>query len=285
MTWNPRTITRFARGLPTSARTAVVETDQGQGYVKAIGNPEGIHTLACEFVGTQLAAWLGLAVLEYKIIDVDEVVEIWFVNAAGEVEGSALPGPAFITRKEQGDSWSGEERQLRQLVNPEDISRLVVFDTWTLNCDRHGPRENDASAQARINRQNVFLSEEAPAGRFCLKAIDHTHCFTCGRALNTGLRSLDRIRDPRVFGRFPEFVSFLDRAVVRDTLDRLRRIERTVVASMTHSIPPAWEVRREVQEAWVDLICSRAMFVAHTLEDKLWPQAELDFGDCEERSP
>jgi hypothetical protein len=262
-----------------------VETDQGQGYLKAIGNPEGVHTLACEFVGTQLAAWLGLSVLEFHIIEVDDVVEIWFFNAAGELEGSALPGPAFITRREQGDSWSGEERQLRQVVNPEDISRLVVLDTWTLNCDRHGPREKDASAQPRINRQNVFLSEEAPAGKFCLKAIDHTHCFTCGWPLTTGLHSLDKIRDARVFGRFPEFVSFLDRDVVRDTLGRLQQIERAVIASMMQSIPPAWEVRREVQEAWIELIFRRAMFVADTLEDKLWPQAELDFGDGEEQSP
>jgi hypothetical protein len=259
-----------------------VETDAGKGYLKAIGNPEGTDALACELVGTQLAAWLGLAVLDFSVVDVDKVDEIPFVNDAGQVEGKALPGPAFITRSENGDAWSGEERQLRQLVNPEDISRLVVFDTWTLNCDRHGPRQNDASAQPRLNRQNVLLSEEAPNSKFCLKAIDHTHCFTCGRALNTRLRSLDKIRDPRVFGRFPEFVSFLDRAVAHEALDRLRRIERAVVASMMHRIPPEWEVRREVQEAWVGLICSRAMFVAETLEDKLWPQAELDFGKRKE---
>lgn len=250
-----------------------------------MGNPEGDQTLACELVGTQLARWLGIPILDFNTILVDDIDEIPFVNAAQVVEGKALPGPAFITRSEAGDSWGGEERQLRQLINPEDISRLVVFDTWTLNCDRHGPREKEASAAPRINRQNVFLSAEAPDSKFCLKAIDHTHCFTCGRALNTGLRSLDKIRDVRIFGRFPEFVSFLDREVVQETLIRLRRLERAVVASMMQSIPPAWEVRREVQEAWVELIYSRAMFVAETLEDKLWPQAELDFSEREERSP
>jgi hypothetical protein len=211
---------------------------------------------------------------------VQPIDEIPFVNSKGEQVDTAQPGSAFITRAEAGDIWGGEERQLRQLVNLEDVSRLVVFDTWTLNCDRHGPREGHPQEKPRINRRNVFLSAEAPGGQLCLKAIDHTHCFTCGKSLTpTRLHDIGRIKDERVFGLFPEFRSFLDREAVRAVAKRLASIDKSVVASMMQVIPRDWDVRKEVQEAWKGLIVSRARFVADTIETKLWPQKELDLRD------
>jgi hypothetical protein len=32
--------------------TARVDTDLGEGYIKALGNPEGPHILACELIGS-----------------------------------------------------------------------------------------------------------------------------------------------------------------------------------------------------------------------------------------
>ena len=275
--WRPSTVIRFLRGIPSSARTAVVETDAGMGYLKALGNPEGPNTLACELVGSRLARWFGLSTLDFSLIEIDEVDEIPFVNLAGELEGQALPGTAFISREERGETWGGKKRQLNELMNPEDISRLVLFDTWTLNCDRYGP-SNDPLQKPRINRGNVFLSEEAMKGKLCLKAIDHTHCFSCGRPLTTRVEHLDKIQDERVFGLFPEFRKLLNRNVVQDSAARLSKLERTFVASTMHDIPSSWEVNKEVQEAWVNLIMRRASFVADTIEAKLWPQKPLDYG-------
>lgn len=135
--WQPSIVRRFIKGFPSSARTALVETDAGLGYLKAMGAPEGPHTLAAELVGTQLAAWFGLSILDFAVIEVDDIMEIPFVDKEGNQTGMAQPGPAFITRAESGDTWSGDARQLGRLVNPQDVSRLVVFDTWTLNCDRY----------------------------------------------------------------------------------------------------------------------------------------------------
>jgi hypothetical protein len=78
--WTPRSINQFIRGFPTSARTAEVETDLGPGYLKALGGPEGPHTLASEAIATQLAEWLGLPVFDCAIIDVDEFDDIPFFN-------------------------------------------------------------------------------------------------------------------------------------------------------------------------------------------------------------
>lgn len=54
--WQPTTIKRIL--LPardTASQVVVVETDQGNGYLKALGNRAGTHSLAVELVTTRLA--------------------------------------------------------------------------------------------------------------------------------------------------------------------------------------------------------------------------------------
>jgi hypothetical protein len=70
--------------------------------------------------------------------------------------GLAKPGPAFITRAETGASWGGSEAELKKLVNPHDLARLMVFDTWIRNRDRHPP----PGSAWQPARRNVFLSVE-----------------------------------------------------------------------------------------------------------------------------
>jgi hypothetical protein len=139
-----------------------VETDQGEGYLKAIGNPGGEHCIACEYVGTQLARWFCLPTFDFALVNVSDVDMLPFSKG-----GNAKPGPAFITRKERGQPWGGSERELKKLINPNDLTRLVIFDTLTLNWDRYSI---DAPGKRRINRDNVFLSQEGPPGKLVLKA-------------------------------------------------------------------------------------------------------------------
>jgi hypothetical protein len=280
--WIPTRIRRFVKAIKSSACTAQVETDAGPGYLKALGGPEGPHTLACDWIATHLAKWFGLSTFDCAIIEVTAEDEIPFHNGA-----VAQPGPAFITRAESGEPWSGKKRQLKRLINPQDISRLVVFDTWTLNCDRYGPREEGKMGKPRINRNNVFLSEEAPEGHFMLKAMDHTHCFTCGRELSRQLRNIDRIRDPRIFGLFPEFRPLLDRVQVEQAAKDLRTLDKAEVVRIIHSIPKEWRVTSEAMNALVDLVVGRASYVAETIVEALWPQRDLGFdnpGEAEQPS-
>jgi hypothetical protein len=254
----------------------LVETDAGPGYLKAMGGSEGLHILACEWVATQLAQWYGLPTFDYAIVSVTEADEIPFHNG-----GKAQVDPAFITRAESGEPWSGKAKQLRHLVNPQHICRLVVFDTWTLNCDRYSLPAEGTRGKPRINRNNVFLSEEAPRGQLLLKAIDHTHCFTCGRALNRRVKNIDKMKDERVFGLFPEFLDFLQRIHVGQAMSDLKLIDSEVASSMMRTIPREWDVPQSAQEALVELIIGRAAFVAETIEVKLWPQSDVDFEDSE----
>ena len=148
--WCPTEIRRFIRSFPSGAGVILVETDEGKAFVKAIGNPGGEQVLACEFVGTQLAQWFGLSTFDFRLIEVREVPLLPFAQS-----GSAVPGPAFITRYEEGEHWSGTTRELKRLENPQDISRLVVFDTWTLNCDRLLRRGLQTSTESKTPMSTV----------------------------------------------------------------------------------------------------------------------------------
>ena len=275
--WNPTHVKRFIQAFPTSACAALVETDAGKGYLKALGNDEGPHILACEWIGTKLAKWFGLSTFDAAIIQITEFDEIPFHNG-----NKAQIGPAFIARAEFGETWSGDAKQLDRIFNPEDISRLVVFDTWTLNCDRHSWQVDGLVRRARINRNNVFLSEEAPEGKLVLKAMDHTHCFTCGRELSRKLRNVDRIKNGDMFGLFPEFKKHLDSAQIKQAAKDLTKMNRTEATRMTEGVPKEWGVDADAMEALVEFIIGRAAFVADTIEGLLWEQPELDFNQSKE---
>ena len=83
--------------LGTSTRVMRVETDVGEGFLKALGNPEGPHVLASEWVGSQLADLLSIPTLDFALMAIDSSTELPMKDA-----GHALPGPAFISRLDEG---------------------------------------------------------------------------------------------------------------------------------------------------------------------------------------
>ena len=155
-----------------------------------------------------------------------------------------------------------------------------------ITADRHsegsgrtpGPFLKSNTLHSRsYDQSDDLVSIQAPKGRFLLKAIDHTHCFTCGRPLSRSLRNIDKIKHPRIFGLFPEFRKYLDRDQVRLAAKDLGRIKRADASRMTQDIPKEWDVTQEALEALRDFIVGRAGFVSETIEERLWPQRELDF--------
>lgn len=228
-----------------------------------VGNPEGPHVLACELVGTLLAEWLGLPTLEYALVWLTSDDEIPL--AAG---GLAAPGPAFITKAEEGFPWGGDVETLQAIQLRETVSQLVAIGTWIRNCDRHRPEPN-----LRVNRDNVFLARKAePERRLVLKAIDHTQAFTCGRELTVRIGHLDEIQDETVYGRFPEFEPSLNPEHVRTATGRLEQMETAIAEAFVAQVPVEWQVEAPVREAWVRFIVGRAAFVAANLESWIGPK-------------
>jgi hypothetical protein len=263
--WQPRAIERVWFSLDTSMATTFVRTDAGDAYLKAMGNRQGPHPLACEWVATQLARWFGLPTFDAAVIVLPaDGIPIPFVRG-----GRAAPGPAFITRAVAGETWGSGAAELDQLDNPDDITRLVVFDTWVLNCDRHPPD----LATRRPNCDNVFFSTEGTAsGRRRLVAMDHSHCFTCGRDLTPRMADIDRERDERWYGLFPEFLPWLRRGILEACRQRLHELDASFVRALLNAVPREWEVPASALAAWEALICRRAVFVANVMIDRLLAQ-------------
>ena len=119
--------------------------------LKALGNHGGPHLLAAEWIGTHLARWFGLPTFDFGLITVTADDEIQFLNGQ-----RALPGPAFITAR-ASRVWCGAAPAgaLEKLVNPEDVGKLVLFDTSTRNCGSPStrPRRTKAEPQQRVSVQ------------------------------------------------------------------------------------------------------------------------------------
>lgn len=139
--WHPARLMEVAGSIDTSTGTTEVTTDAGRAYIKPMGNRQGPHVLATDWVGTHLAKWFGLSTFDIALLNLgaDDVFDL-------PRGAKAKPGPAFASRALPGDPWGRSGLQLDLIVNPEDITRLVVFDTWTLNCDR------------QLSRPHVFKS-------------------------------------------------------------------------------------------------------------------------------
>ncbi len=118
------------------------------------------------------------------------------------------------------------------------------------------------------------------AGMTRLIAMDHTHCFTCGRDLDQKLAHIDRVKDERLYGLFPAFKAFVRQSAVESAVARLRELQRNDVTMMVGQIPNAWGVHRGGKDALIDLIYHRAEFVADTIlasiAKKCWPNHLFD---------
>ena len=239
----------------TSTGVAQIITDAGPAYLKALGNPEGPYALASEWIGTQLARLFGLQTFDTALLVIDADTDEIPLPKGGYVQ----TGSAFCTRAEKGRPWDGTAQDLDRLDNLRDITRLVVFDTWVRNRDRHHP---DYQVR-KPNWDNVFFSEEgASPEQYRLVAMDHTHCFASGSHFNRRLADIGNIRDEAIYGLFPEFGRFLRRDIIQASTADLKALSFESVRQIAASIPREWDVDTPTRDALMELICRRARYVA-----------------------
>lgn len=250
----------------TSTGTTKVKTDATFAYLKAIGNRQGPHVLASEWAASSLARWFGLSVPDFAILRLPAAATFQLPRGA-----SAEAGPAFVSRHVPGRTWGGSEAELRMVENKSDITRLVVLDTWLRNCDRYPA---DLSAR-KPNYANVYLADTDQSGLCRLVAIDHTHCFDCGRDLSERLAHIDHVRDERTYGLFPAFAGFVTVDQLLWCAALLESFKRETVEGVIASIPAEWQVDARARTALADLVHGRAGFIADRIKTG-WVPANAD---------
>ena len=246
-------------------------TDAGLAAIKTLGNPEGPQVLAREWLVTRLAHWFGLQTFDIAQLEITKIDDI----ELGKGGGNAEPGMAVATRFEAGKNWDGKDATLSLLENPEDITRMVVFDTWVRNRDRYCPPK-------RKNLGNVFLSEEEAAkGRLVLKAIDHTHCLAEGD-LTAKIKNISFVQDQTLYGLFPGFSRRIENSLVSSALKRLQDADRTIIMEAAQTLPREWEVDSTTVAAIVEFLLNRATFLQDHLLEKLMKAVQLNLEGFDE---
>jgi hypothetical protein len=152
------------------------------------------------------------------------------------------------------------------LENPADVSRLVVFDTWVRNCDRH-PSD---LARRKPNYANVYLADTDDPNRSELVAIDHSHCFNWGHDFSARLSDIDVVRDAGTYGLFPAFVALVDPGELAWCRGVLRTVTADVVEPIVAALPAEWAVSTAAAAALGRLVVERAAFVCSRI-DSGWP--------------
>jgi hypothetical protein len=101
-----------------------------------------------------------------------------------------------------------------------------------------------------------------------LIAMDHGLCFIrSGEDLSPRLADIGKVQDDHIYGLFPEFLKRLRQSTIEDCASRLREMDSSTADAMIQSVPHEWEVSPESRNAWRELICRRATFVADNISN------------------
>lgn len=265
--WNATAIGDELRQLRTNSLVVIVDTDQGQGYLKAAHSGGNPHDLVCELVGTELARFLGIATFDYALIAVPE-------PAPFRLHGNPKihPGFGYITRSSPGDKWSGLSSELRRVENVTDFGRMIALDTWTLNCDRYRPPAT--GRPARVNYGNVYLArQDQPSRKLNLVAIDHGHCFKCDNDLTPGYLA-GRIDDRELYGLFPEFLRLARKDDALAAADRAAKLQTGELSAILDLVPSDWHFSNSYRDFLSGMILRRAKSLRSILEES-FPKSDL----------
>lgn len=246
---SPLEVQRVTRTFTSSSRPARVLTDVGPGFVKGLRSPAGDGSLAAELVAAELATLMGLSVPPFAIIrdpKLDVPMSDWRIPV--------MNPPLFFSQEVEGTPSDGTDVFLSRLDRPEDLAKLVVFDTWVRNVDRWAP-----IGHGDINRDNLLFG---PVGRGAFRAypIDHASCFVSGT-----FEELDTegpLIDEEVYGLFPEFHPYLTPNLVAAAVETMLAVTADNVREIVNSVPAQWGMTAHVRSQLCDLITQRAHRVA-----------------------
>lgn len=262
----PGEVRRVARYFRSSTKPALVVTDAGNGYLKGAQSPAGATALISELVAAELGTLMDLDIPPFAVVRAIEI-DIPMLDHHGHI----LP-PAFFSKHIEGVPSDGTDEFVRRLDDPNDLARLIVFDTWIRNADRCFPTE--AEGVYNFNRDNL-LFETLGDRLYRLAPIDHSHCIVNVQFDSAELTDQALIRDEIVYGFFPEFRPYISAGAVAGAVQAMQSINRAALDEIVNSVPPEWGLGGQERLDLVNFFEQRAEFLAQTLPIKLVEQPML----------
>ena len=259
----PTEITREIESLHTSTCPAYVDTDAGAGYIKGVNNPSGRQAVISELIAAELGTWFGLDIPAFAVVercDIDIKM-----RDQHQIERGIIEAPVFFSLAVEGmPRDASSETFLSRLDRMSDVSRLVVFDTWIRNFDRHDPRYGDGEE----NSDNLLYSKSTKRNKYKLIPIDHSLCF-----FEDAFENVDNIQpeieDENVYGLFPEFKNCITSEDVSGAIHDLSRLDPIFVNECVNNIPAEWGFGNAEKQQVTQFICQRAAYVVDTISERI----------------
>ena len=201
--------------------------DSNLWIVKFQNNPQHLHILANEMLGTRLAAAVGLTVPTTDVVAVsqtlvDHTSDMLFELGQGHRERYAAGlqfGSKFVGGLMPGASVDYlPDQQLTEVSNPEEFAGILAFDKWTCNCD---------------GRQAVF-TRRLRQGKYTATFIDQGFCFNAGEWTfpDAPLRGI--YARNRVYSRVTGWDSF------QPWLHRIEEMSPETLWEIAETVPLEW---------------------------------------------
>jgi hypothetical protein len=235
--------------------------------MKYMGNPQGLDALICEIVGTELANNIGLITPDFCVAEMPSVVTDNYPFI------STQAGPAFLSRWEEATALSPKSELLKKLRKPEDVAKLVAFDTWLRNMDRLSD-ENGADTS---NFDNLLL--RADKRKIQMLVIDHTHAI----AETTLEDDLGQawVEEERVYGLSDQFEAFMTQRRLQAALAAIGAIDVQSIERICESVPREWGMTAALAGNLARCITDRGARLHTWLPTALFNQHELNLANGE----
>jgi len=251
--------------LATSTKPLRVMTNDGPAIVKYMGNQAGPDALICELIGTELANCIGLATPDFAVAHMPALVlpNHPFLRVES--------GPAFFSKwGDDTTSFSPRSTLLGNLRKPDDIAKLVAFDTWLRNKDRFSAPVDHAYGCE--NFDNLLL--RADKRKVQLLVIDHSHAIaetTLEDELGQGW-----VDEQKVYGMFPEFVQYVTQRGIQGALAEINKIDVERIERICQEVPRDWGMTHALAQRLSNCIAERSRKLASWLPALLFDQYEMD---------
>ena len=219
---------QWNRKMRGGAHSHLMHCSDGAPYVvKFLNNPQHPRVLVAEYLGTKLAALLGLPVPECALVEVTEnLIEKTpglTVSGIGGEDVPCLPGIQFGS-KFVGGLLPGmtqdylPEDLLAKVRNLQDFAGALIFDKWTYNAD---------------GRQAVF-HKRLLQRRYGAVFVDQGYCFGAGswEFKDLPLRG--------VYGRNLPYAKVSGWKSFEPWLSQLKTLDEQAVWEIAQAVPLEW---------------------------------------------
>ncbi len=260
--FSPKIIFREIERFDSSTKPCLADTDEGKAILKAANNPAGKFAIVSEILCAELGKWFGLKVPDFCVLDsINLKIQLGKTNQIFEA-------PIFGSKYLIAETRDVSGKMLSKLSNVQDISKLVIFDTWLRNYDRYDPQ------YANLNSDNYLLRQIGNSAKYELVVIDHSHCISLDSPNDVSDWD-DLTNDNAIYGLFPEFVPFVLPEHVKSALEQLGQLNEADVVQIINSIPLGLDLSQASRKSLQKFICERAKYVVTNFTGQVFAQMEL----------